>query len=98
MITRHHVFLTIFLLIPCTAVLQADPVLPVSLLAGAIAGTILPDIHMKRPSGTRFLTAAWLVTWTGRRIFVPPLIRFYRITTGIKVQANDKRLTHPFQV
>jgi membrane-bound metal-dependent hydrolase YbcI (DUF457 family) len=95
MITRHHIALSIlFWLIPCTAFELGDPIILISILAGTVAGSILPDIHMKRPGNPRLLTAAWLLSATGRATIVPFMCLLYRLVLGVRTQPGDKRLTH----
>ncbi|OPY32876.1 MAG: hypothetical protein A4E34_02253 [Methanoregula sp. PtaU1.Bin006] len=95
MLTRHHILITfIFWLIPCTAYQWTDPLVPVMALAGATAGTILPDIHMKRPSRIRLLVLAWVLTRIGRILVMPLICVFYRVVAGINTSPGDKRLTH----
>jgi hypothetical protein len=95
MITRHHIALTLlFWLIPCTAFELGDPMILISILAGTVAGSILPDIHMKRPGKPRLLTAAWLLAAIGRATIVPVMCLLYLFVLGIRTQPGDKRLTH----
>jgi hypothetical protein len=95
MITRHHIALSIlFWLIPCTAFEFGNPMILISVLAGTVAGSILPDIHMKRPGKPRLLTAAWLLAATGRATIIPFMCLLYRLFLGVRTHPGDKRLTH----
>ncbi|HII97685.1 MAG TPA: metal-dependent hydrolase [Methanoregula sp.] len=95
MITRHHLVLTLICgSFFCTAVAGTDPWILIFLLAGTCTGTILPDIHMKRPSKTRLLTISWFIVQTGRKIAVPVMCRILNLLPGIRVSPGDKRITH----
>ena len=95
MITRHHLALSLICgLIPCTLLAGKDPILIMAVLAGIGIGSILPDIHMKRPSKIRLLTAAWGLIGIGRILIAPIMCLCYTIVAGISTTPNDKRLTH----
>lgn len=95
MITRHHLVLTLICgSFFCIAVAGTDPWILVFLMAGTCTGTILPDIHMKRPSKTRLLTVAWFIVQSGRKIAVPVMCRILNLLPGIRVSPGDKRITH----
>lgn len=95
MITRQHLGLALICgLIVASATGGFDPVLVLVILAGTGIGAIIPDIHMKRPKKTRPLTIAWYIVQFGRRVCMPLLCRLYRVIWGIRIQPDDKRLTH----
>jgi len=95
MITRQHLGLALICgLIPASATVGFNPLLVLVILAGTGIGTILLDVHMKRPKTTRLLTVAWCIVQAGRRTCIPVMCRFYRIAPGIRIRTDDKRLTH----
>jgi len=95
MITRQHLGLALICgLVVASATVGFDPVLVLVILAGTGIGAIVPDIHMKRPKKTRPLTIAWYIVQFGRRVCMPPMCQLYRVIWGIRIQPDDKRLTH----
>lgn len=95
MITRHHLVLTsLCALIVCSALVPSDPLLSLIICAGAMGGTILPDIQMKKPRGLQARTVAWAITRFSSAVCTPLICRVYRGRRGRTCDPADKRLTH----
>jgi hypothetical protein len=95
MITRHHVALTILCtMILCSTMLPADPFLILVIYTGAVMGTILPDIQMKKPRVFQTRTIAWAVSRFSSTVVTPHICRLYQIVWGCTCNPGDKRLTH----
>jgi len=95
MITRHHIALTILCaLIVCSALVPSDPLLTLTICTGAVMGTILPDIQMKKPRGIQARTIAWAVSRFSSTVYTPQICRLYRSVWGHTCDPADKRLTH----
>jgi hypothetical protein len=95
MITRHHLSLTLLCtLILCCAFFPGDLILAALVITGALAGSILPDIQMKKPSRPRSLTIAWYVTRFTAIICVPFMRMMYGPYLQGRFDPSDKRLTH----
>jgi hypothetical protein len=95
MITRHHFSLTLLCtLILCCGFFQGDPIISGLVITGAIAGAILPDIQMKKPSRFRAVTLAYFVTRFTNRLCVSVMVATYRFFLPNPPCSSDKRLTH----
>jgi hypothetical protein len=81
-------------MILCSALLPSDPALILTIVSGALAGAVLPDIQMKRPRDAPARTIAWIVTRFATAICVPLMCRMYPALTGHEISPRDKRLTH----
>jgi membrane-bound metal-dependent hydrolase YbcI (DUF457 family) len=95
MITRHHITLAAL----CSLILIAAgfyaSLLPAGIfLAGTVLGSVVPDIHMKKPSRLRFLTMAYYLTRVSESVCLPALKFLYRRVLHIPVGDRDKHLAH----
>ena len=71
-----------------------DLILSGFVISGALAGTLLPDIQMKKPSRFRALTLAYYVTRFTDRVSVPLMRAIYGLILRDRCGPADKRLTH----
>jgi hypothetical protein len=95
MITRHHISLTILCtLILCCAFFPGNLIVAGFLITGALAGSILPDIQMKKPSRFRSLTLAYYLTRFTDKVSVPGMRGIYGLILRDRSGPTDKRLTH----
>jgi LexA-binding, inner membrane-associated putative hydrolase len=95
MITRHHLSLTLLCtLILCCAFFPGNLIVAGLLLTGTLAGSILPDIQMKKPSRFRLLTLAYYLTRFTNKVSVPVMHRIYGLILRDRSGPTDKRLTH----
>jgi len=95
MITRHHLSLTLLCtLILCCAFFWGDPIITGLVITGALAGAILPDIQMKKPSRFRAIILAYWITRFTDRLCVPVMNAVYSSFLKKSFDPKDKRLTH----
>lgn len=95
MITRHHLSLTLLCtLILCCAFFRGSLILGGLVVTGALAGSILPDTQMKKPSQLRWLTLAYNLTRFTDKISVPVMRGIYGLILRDRFEPTDKRLTH----
>ena len=95
MITRHHLSLTLLsTLILCCAFFRGNLILSGLVVTGALAGAILPDIQMKKPSRFRAIMLVYWITRFTDRFCVPVMNAVYGSLLKRSFDPNDKRLTH----
>jgi hypothetical protein len=95
MITRHHLSLTLLCtLILCCAFFRGNLILSGLVVTGALAGAILPDIQMKKPSRFRAIMLAYGITRFTDRLCVPLMNAVYGSLLNRSFDPKDKRLTH----
>jgi len=95
MITRHHLSLTLLsTLILCCAFFRGNLILSGLVVTGAMAGAILPDIQMKKPSRFRAIMLAYWITRFTDRLCVPVMNAVYGSLLKRSFDPKDKRLTH----
>ena len=95
MITRHHITLAILCtLILTVAVIPGNYWMMGLIMLGAVIGSVLPDIHMKKPSRLRLLTAAYYLTRFCERVCMPVMKFFIRNLLNTPIADKDKRATH----
>ena len=95
MITRHHLSLTLLsTLILCCAFFRGNLILSGIVVTGALAGAILPDIQMKKPSRFRAIMLAYGITRFTDRLCVPVMHAVYGSFLKRSFDPKDKRLTH----
>ncbi|MGA2917452.1 metal-dependent hydrolase [Methanoregula sp.] len=95
MITRHHLSLTLLCtLILCCAFFRGSLILGGLGVTGALAGSILPDTQMKKPSQLRLLTLAYNLTRFTDKVSVPVMRGIYGLILRDRFEPTDKRLTH----
>jgi membrane-bound metal-dependent hydrolase YbcI (DUF457 family) len=95
MITRHHITLALL----CTLILTAagmpgNYLMEAVIISGAVAGSVLPDIHMKKPSRLRLLTAAYYLTRFSECVCLPVMKYLCRNLLNTPVAGRDKRAGH----
>jgi hypothetical protein len=64
------------------------------ILSSVILGSVLPDIHMKKPSRTRLLTAAYYISRFSERACMPVMKFLFRNLFHIPLADRDKRAAH----
>jgi membrane-bound metal-dependent hydrolase YbcI (DUF457 family) len=95
LITRHHLTLALLCtLILAIAGVPGTPWLAGVAIAGAVLGSVLPDIHMKRPSRLRLLTVAWCITRFSERACMPVLKLLSKRCLDLPIADGDKRAAH----
>ena len=95
MITRHHFALVMMCaLLVWSALFPSEPWLIAAGLAGACAGAVLPDFHMKKPRKAGPLTGAWILTRFTKFACVPAMLLACSVILPGKPDRGDKRLTH----
>jgi membrane-bound metal-dependent hydrolase YbcI (DUF457 family) len=95
LITRHHITLALLCtLILAIAGVPGTPWLAGIVIAGSILGSVLPDIHMKRPSRLRLLTFAWCITRFSERVCMPVIKRLSKQFLDMPITDGDKRVSH----
>jgi membrane-bound metal-dependent hydrolase YbcI (DUF457 family) len=95
MITRHHITLAAL----CSLILIAagfyTSLLSASIfIAGTVLGSVVPDIHMKKPSRLRLLTGAYYLTRISETTCLPALKILYQRVLHIPIGDRDKHLAH----
>ncbi|HVP94980.1 MAG TPA: metal-dependent hydrolase [Methanoregulaceae archaeon] len=95
MITRHHISLAIgSIIILYFPLISTNPVILASIGAGVCAGVVIPDIQMKKPRRFNALSLAWCLVQVFKRSILRLYVSLHRNVTGIRAEADDKRLTH----
>jgi hypothetical protein len=95
MITRHHVSLGLgSMAILYFPLFFTNPWVIAAVSAGVCTGVLLPDIHMKKPTRSRWLYAAWFVVQLFKKTAVRLYLVICRNVFRVRPDAEDKRLTH----
>jgi membrane-bound metal-dependent hydrolase YbcI (DUF457 family) len=95
MITRHHITLSLLCVLTlAVAGVPGNPWQAGIFLAGAICGSMLPDIHMKKPSRPRFLTVAYYITRFSEHACMPVMKWLSEKLLKTPVASGEKRAAH----
>ena len=94
MITRHHISLAFgSMLILYFPLVSVNPVVLAVIALGVCTVAVLPDIHMKKPTGFRALTVVWFLIQIFRKTVISFYLLLFRHVFRMQPE-EDKRLTH----